>query len=307
MCAFLVVAKRAVPLLGFATTLRVGLAQARPPLERLAAVFDDNDKCFVQSGPREFHGLRHGIEFRNLWFSYVDGLPVLRGLNALLPAGETTALVGETGCGKTTVASLLARLYECPPGSVLLDGVDIREFSRESLARRIAFVGQDAWLFNDTLRENLLIGLDRHVGDDELEVALARVRLGGLLATLPEGLDTEIGDRGLKLSGGEKQRLCIARALLRNADLVLLDEATAALDSRTERDVLEALEEATRGRTVVAIAHRLSTIRHAAKILVMDRGRVIQEGNFNELVHMPGTFAAMWHAQTRVSPVAAQS
>jgi subfamily B ATP-binding cassette protein MsbA len=299
ICAFLLVARRTVPLLGFATELRIKLTQTRPYLDQLAAIFTDREKFFVASGTRQFDGLRRGIELDDLWFSYVDGAPVLQGLSAFLPAGRTTALVGETGCGKTTVASIVARLYECPPGSVRLDGVDIREFSHQSLASRIAFVGQEAWLFNDSIRVNLCVGLEREVSDAELHDVLERVRLGPLLASLPAGLDTGVGDRGVRLSGGEKQRLCIARAILRRADLLVLDEATASLDSETERDILDALEHAARGRTVIVIAHRLSTVRDADQILVLSRGQVIQTGTWTQLVNQPGPFATMWDVQTR--------
>ena len=300
MCAFLLLVRRAAPLLGFATTLRLRVSQAQPSLERLADVFDDNDKFFVSSGSREFHGLRQGIELRNLSFGYTDDLPVLRGLSCTLPAGKTTALVGETGCGKTTVTSLIARLYECPPGTVFFDGIDIRELSRDSLARRISYVGQDAWLFNDTIRANLVVGLDRPSPDEELIEMLSRVRLATMVAELPNGLDTEIGDRGVKLSGGEKQRLCIARALLRRADLVLLDEATSALDSETEAYVLQAIEQATRGSTVVTIAHRLSTVQSADKVLVLGRGQLLEEGSWHQLVAAKGVFAAMWNMQSQM-------
>jgi ABC-type multidrug transport system fused ATPase/permease subunit len=310
MCAFLLLVRRAAPLLGFATNLRLRISQAQPSLERLAEVFDDNDKFFVTSGQREFPGLRHGIEIRDLTFGYTDEQPVLRRLSCTLPAGKTTALVGETGCGKTTVTSLISRLYECPPGTVFFDGVDIREFSRDSLARRISYVGQDAWLFNDTMRANLVVGLERPVTDEELLEMLNRVRLGTMVAELPEGLDTDIGDRGVKLSGGEKQRLCIARALLRRADLVLLDEATSALDSETEGYVLQAIEQATQGSTIVTIAHRLSTVQSAEKVLVLARGELIEEGSWHQLIGAQGVFAAMWNLQSQMvagRPNAAQS
>lgn len=301
ICAFLLVVRRVVPILGFATDLRIKLGQARPMLERIADVYDDTDKFFITSGSRELGGLRQGIEFRGLSFNYADGPPVLRGLSCTFPAGKTTAIVGETGCGKTTVASLITRLYECPPATLLLDGIDIRALTRESLARHLAYVGQDAWLFNDTIRANLLIGLDRPVTDDELRDMLTRVRLGELMTQLPGGLDTEIGDRGVKLSGGERQRLCIARALLRRADLVLLDEATSALDSQTERDVLQTIEQATRGATVITIAHRLSTVRSADNILVLAHGELIEQGSWHQLVGAEGAFAAMWTIQSQMA------
>jgi ABC-type multidrug transport system fused ATPase/permease subunit len=309
VCAFLLVVRRAVPYLGFTTTFRIGYSQARPNIERLSVIFDDRDKFFVSSGSREFRGLKRGIELRKLTFSYVEGLTVLRDVSAFLPAGQTTALVGETGCGKTTVASIVTRLYECPPGTVFFDDVDIREYSRESVARAVAFVGQDAWLFNDSLRANLSLGVEGALSDQDLTHALEEVRLGALLARLPDGLDTEIGDRGIRLSGGERQRLCIARALLRRAEIMVLDEATASLDSRTERDVLDVLERVTRSRTVITIAHRLSTIRTANQILVLSGGRVIQTGQWSDLVATPGPFASMWEVQTRTTqePAAANA
>jgi ATP-binding cassette, subfamily B, bacterial MsbA len=299
LCAFLLIARRVMPMLWLFTDLRVGLADAWPELTRLAAVFDDRDKFFVLGGPREFHGLRRNLEIRTLDFSYHPEIPVLAGLSFEIPAGRTVAIVGETGCGKTTILSLIARLYDCPPKSIFLDGADIRSFSLESLGRRMALVSQEPWLFNDTLRNNLLFGLEREVDDAELASVLAQARLHDLVARLPHGLDTDIGDRGVKLSGGEKQRLSIARALLRNADILLLDEATASLDTRTERQVQRALEASSQGRTVIIVAHRLSTVRHADKILVMDRGRVVEEGPWTELMAADGALSRLWHAQTR--------
>jgi subfamily B ATP-binding cassette protein MsbA len=299
LCAFLLIARRAMPMLWLVTDLRVGLADAWPQLARLAAVFDDRDKFFVGGGRREFRGLQVSLEVRDLSFSYRDGIDVLSGLSFVVPAGRTVAIVGETGCGKTTVLSLIARLYECPPGSIFIDAEDIRSFSLASLSRRMALVSQEPWLFNDTLRNNLVFGLDREVDDAELTDILARARLEGLAARLPHGLDGDIGDRGVKLSGGEKQRLSIARALLRKADVLLLDEATASLDTRTERRVQRALEESSRGRTVIIVAHRLSTIRHADKILVMDKGRLIEEGTWSELMARDGALARLWRAQTQ--------
>jgi subfamily B ATP-binding cassette protein MsbA len=299
LCAFLLIARRVMPMVWLFTDLRVGLADTWPELARLATVFDDRDKFFVLGGPREFRGLHRGLEIRSLDFSYRPEVSVLAGLSFEIPAGRTVAIVGETGCGKTTVLSLIARLYDCPPASIFLDGADIRSFSLESLARRMALVSQEPWLFNDTLRNNLLFGLEREVDDAELASILAQARLHDLVARLPRGLDSDIGDRGVKLSGGEKQRLSIARALLRNADILLLDEATASLDTRTERLIQRALEASSQGRTVIIVAHRLSTVRHADKILVMDSGRLIEEGTWTELMAAAGALSRLWHAQTR--------
>jgi ABC-type multidrug transport system fused ATPase/permease subunit len=298
LCAFLLIARRTMPMLWLVTDLRAGLADTWPQLGKLAALFDDRDKPFVRGGRGEFRGLQVGLEIRNLSFSYRDDIAVLSGLSLQVAAGQTLAIVGETGCGKTTVLSLIARLYDCPPGSIFVDGVDIRSFSLESLSRRIALVSQEPWLFNGTLRNNLIFGLDREVDEAELAGVLLRARLDGLVARLPHGLDSDIGDRGVRLSGGEKQRVSIARALLREAELLLLDEATASLDTRTERRVQRALAESSRGRTVVIVAHRLSTVRHADKILVMDKGRVIESGTWPELMARDGALSRLWRAQT---------
>ena len=299
ICAFLLIARRTFPMLWFVTDLRVGLAGVWSPLAQLTALFDDHDKFFVGDGARGFRGLTEGIEFRNHAFAYADGAPVLSGLSCFIPAGRTVAIVGETGCGKTTMLSLIARLYDGPPGSLLVDGVDIRDYSLSSLLPRLALVSQDPWLFNDTLRNNLVVGLNREVGADEMAAVLTRACLEDVVRRLPHGLETEIGDRGVRLSGGEQQRVSIARALLRGADVLLLDEATAALDTMTERKVQRALEESGHGRTVIVVAHRLSTVRHADKILVIDKGRLIEEGTWAELMAKGGAFFSLWQAQTR--------
>lgn len=298
ICAFLLVARRAVPMIGIATSVRIGFATARPQLDRLVEIFDDQNKFFVEHGRREFAGLHQAIEFRKVYFSYTEGQPGLRGFQCTIPAGRTTALVGATGSGKTTVAALLMRLYDCPAGSIFVDGVDIREFSLRSLADRAAFVGQTSWLFNGTIRANLTFGLNRTPSDHELTRVLADVRLESLITRQPLGLEAPIGDRGMVLSGGERQRLCIARAILRNAELIVLDEATASLDSETERALQQVLDVAARGRTLLVIAHRLSTIRHADQILVMSDGAVVERGTWHELIQRGGPFASLWNAQT---------
>ncbi len=289
LCAFLLIARQGVPLLGVFGRARAEAARLEPAVEQLRAVFDDAGKPFVTGGPREFTGVRRGIEIANLHFAFGER-PVLRGLTAFLPAGRTTGIAGATGAGKTTLANLLARLYECPPGVIQVDGVDVREFSLSSFHRRVAVVSQEVWLVDDSLRNNVVFGLDEPPGDEAVRDALRRACLAPLLAALPEGLDTRIGDRGVRLSGGERQRLSIARALLRKADLVILDEATAAIDTGTEREIQQALTEALAGRTVVVVAHRLSTLRNADSILVLQDGRVVEQGRWESLAAAGGAF-----------------
>jgi subfamily B ATP-binding cassette protein MsbA len=298
-CAFLLIARQTVPMFGVIDRLRTSLAEAAPRLERLAEVFEDDDKFFVQSGPQEFTGMHQAIEMHDLDYAYDDRVPVLQGLSARFEAGRVTALVGPTGCGKTTVLSLIARMYECPAGTITVDGVDIRELSLPSWRSHLAVVSQETWLFDDTLRDNLAFGLERDVTDEELREVCEAAQLSELLEKLPEGFDTLLGDRGVCLSGGEKQRVAIARALLKNADIFLLDEATASLDTRTELEVQRCLEQVLPGRTAIIVAHRLSTIRNADRILVMDEGRVVEEGSWPELIAARGAFHALWEAQTQ--------
>jgi subfamily B ATP-binding cassette protein MsbA len=298
-CAFLVIARQTMPLVGALSALRAQTVFYGPKLDRLADLFDDRDKFFVSDGPREFRRLERGLEIRDLTYAYVDQTPVLRGLSATIRAGDTTAIVGQTGCGKTTLMYLIARLYECPPASIFLDGVDIREFSLRSLRERVTIVGQDPWLFNDTLRANLAYGLDRTLSDAALVETCGRAGLRPFLDRVPAGLDTEIGDRGVRLSGGEKQRISIARALLRDADIWIFDEATASLDSLTENLVQRSVEEATAGKTVIVIAHRLSTVDSADRIMVLADGYLVEEGDWPDLIGRRGGFYRLWHAQTR--------
>jgi len=221
----------------------------------------------------------------------------LSHVTTVMEAGKVSAIVGRTGAGKTTFVDLIARFYDCEPGTILLDGIDIREYSLPSLHARMAIVSQDVWLLNRTLRDNLTFGLDRPADDAELHAALSDVELEEFVSGLREGLDTEIGDRGVRLSGGQRQRVALARALLRDPDILILDEATSALDSMVEQRVARAIQQRAKGRTLIVIAHRLSTIRNADKILVMHEGRLVEQGSWDELVRREGTFYRLHQAQ----------
>ena len=214
-----------------------------------------------------------------------------------IEAGKVTAIVGRTGAGKTTFVDLLARFYDCAPGRIMLDDVDIREYSLPSLHEKMAIVSQGVWLLNRTLRDNLTFGLSRRVADEELEAALRDVDLDEFRSGLREGLDTEIGDRGVRLSGGQRQRVALARALLRDPDILILDEATSALDSIVEQRVAHAIQRRSAGRTLIMIAHRLSTIRGADLIIVMDKGRVAEQGSWDDLLTQKGIFRQLYEAQ----------
>jgi ATP-binding cassette, subfamily B, bacterial len=229
---------------------------------------------------------------------------VLQGVSFTAEPGRTVALVGPSGAGKTTIASLVCRLYDTSDGQVLVDGHDVRDVSLASLRRAIAVVNQDPHLFHDTIRANLLYA-DPDATPARLQDACERARIWDLVTSLPEGLDTVVGERGYRLSGGEKQRLAIARALLKDPAIVILDEATSHLDSRNESLIQDALHETLAGRTSLVIAHRLSTIVGADEILVLDHGRIAQRGTHAELLAEGGLYAHLYRTQFERSPEAA--
>jgi subfamily B ATP-binding cassette protein MsbA len=208
-----------------------------------------------------------------------------------------TALVGTTGSGKSTLMNILMRFYECPTGTIFVDGADIREYSLSSWRSRIALVSQDAQLFNGSLKDNLLYGITRDVSDEELEQVLQKASLKDFCDGLSAGLETVIGDRGVRLSGGEKQRVSIARAMLKDAEILFLDEATSALDSTTERSIQKALVELLVDKTALVIAHRLSTVQDANRVLVLEKGEIIEQGSVQELIAKEGVFARYWKEQ----------
>jgi len=295
--AFLLVLQQALPDYKYLSLFSLKVSEEVPRLEAVAGLFVDDGKFVVPSGPRWFGGLRDGISIRGLDFRYQEGADTLKAIDAEIPAGKVTAIVGKSGAGKTTFVDLIARFYDCAPGAILFDGIDVREYSLSSLHRTMAIVSQDVWLLNRSVRDNLTFGLDEAPAESRLLEALEDAALGDLVRELPRGLDTEVGDRGVRLSGGQRQRLALARALLREPDILILDEATSALDSVVEQRVARSIAERVQGHTLIMIAHRLSTIRDADLILVMADGRLVERGTWLELLARGGHFAELHRAQ----------
>lgn len=298
---FVYLSMRIIPGLNSLNRFKMGMARDSVDIERVNEILESNDDHVIPNGTDRFITLKKGIELRNLSFSYVPGGAVaLKGLSLMIPKGKMTAIVGPTGSGKSTITHLLLRSYDCPPDSIFVDGKDIRLIDADSLRKRISFVTQETFIFNDTIRNNLMYGAtDVERGDIRTDergaIVFKKAKVDDFVAPLPEGYDTIIGERGAKLSGGEKQRLSIARALVRDADILILDEATSALDAATEAAVIEAIEELYPDKTLLVISHRLSTIRKADHVVFLEKGEAKEEGTVQELIDRKGKFFTHWN------------
>lgn len=243
------------------------------------------------------------IEFKDVWFEYVENVPVLKNINLQIKQGETIALVGNSGGGKTTIVNLLPRFYDIKSGSISIDGIDIRDYTLESLRQNIAVVFQDNFLFSGTIRDNILLG-NENATEEQINQAVKMAYLDEFIASLQEGLNTQIGERGILLSGGQKQRVAIARAFLKDAPIIILDEATSALDNKAEAIVQKAIDNLMQDKTVFVIAHRLSTVRNADKIAVINEGQLVELGNHDELMSIEnGQYKALYDMQFKKQEV----
>jgi ATP-binding cassette, subfamily B, bacterial len=264
--------------------------------KRYMTFLDTRPDIADRPGARDVGKLKGDIQYRKVVFGYSAERSILEGLDLTIRAGETIAFVGPSGAGKTTICSLLPRFYEVDSGAITVDGIDIRDMTLRSLRSQIGIVQQDVFLFAGTIRENIAYGR-LEATEAEIHEAARRARLDEVIASLPAGLDTVIGERGVKLSGGQKQRLAIARIFLRNPPILILDEATSALDTETERAIQQALAELSKGRTTLVIAHRLATIVNADRIAVIDHGVIAEQGNHKELLAANGIYKRLSDAQ----------
>src|SRR5262245_14756146 len=272
------------------------IKQAVIDIELMFAILARDPEIKDKSGARPLE-VRHGaIRFENVSFAYEPERQILKGLTFEVPAGHTVAVVGPSGAGKSTISRLLFRFYEVSGGRILIDGQDIRDVTQNSLRSAVGMVPQDTVLFNDTIRYNIRYGR-WDASNAEVEEAARLAQIDEFIRMSPKGYETEVGERGLKLSGGEKQRVAIARTILKAPPILVLDEATSALDSHTEKDIQDALERVSQNRTTLVIAHRLSTIVGADDIIVLDQGVIVERGNHHQLLANGGLYASMWNRQ----------
>lgn len=268
-------------------------------MERVFGLLESSPKIVSKADAIKLEKVTKGIEYRDVCFQYLPKKPVLKHINLKIEMGQTIAFVGNSGGGKTTLVNLLPRFYEVTSGAILVDGIDIRNIELNSLRDKIAVVFQDNFLFDGTIRDNILLG-DENASPEQIEAAVKNACLSEFIASLDKGLDTHIGERGVLLSGGQKQRIAIARAFIKNAPIVILDEATSALDNKSEAVVQEAIDNLMKDRTVFIVAHRLSTVRNADKIVVVNYGEIVEVGSHDELINKEGgIYASLYKTQLK--------
>lgn len=287
LLTFLFVLLRTAPMVSQINAAWSKLSSFQGSLSNVKELLRTDNKTYLRNGKVQFSSLQRAIEFVCVDFGYSPSQLVLHGITLTIKQGQVTALVGASGAGKSTLADLIPRFYDPIQGQILIDGVDLRKFEINSLRRKMALVSQDTFIFNDSVRNNIAYALSE-VDEAAIWEAARQANALEFIQNLPEGFDTKLGDRGVRLSGGQRQRIAIARALLRNPEILILDEATSALDSVSERLIQESLEKLSAGRTVIAIAHRLSTIARADKVVVLEQGRIVEQGGYQALLEQRG-------------------
>jgi ATP-binding cassette, subfamily B, bacterial MsbA len=287
LLTFMFVLFRMMPLVSQVNAMRENISRFQGSVNEVKELLRNDDKPYLNNGTLQFTGLNQRISFLLTSFGYEPSNLVLRDITLNIQKGEVTALVGASGAGKTTLADLIPRFYDPINGSILLDKEDLRNFDITSVRRKMAIVSQDTFIFNASVRDNIAYGL-QGICEQDIVQAAKQAHALEFIEELPNSWDTILGDRGVRLSGGQRQRIAIARALLRNPDILILDEATSALDSLTEQLIQESLEKLSQGRTVIAIAHRLSTIAKADKVVVLEQGRIVEQGSYQDLLIKKG-------------------
>ena len=265
-------------------------------IETMFALLQEPAEVLDRPGAKPLHVTKGEIKFENVSFAYDPERPILKHVSFEVPAGKMVAIVGPSGAGKSTISRILFRFYDISSGRVLIDGQNIKNVTQSSLRAALGMVPQDTVLFNDTIEYNIRYGRP-DAPEAEVREAARNAQIHDFIMTLPQGYDSLVGERGLKLSGGEKQRVAIARTILKSPPILMLDEATSALDSHTEKDIQDALDRVARDRTSLVIAHRLSTVVHADNIIVLDHGEIVEQGTHPELLARGGLYASLWARQ----------
>ncbi len=294
---FFYLAQKIIPGMNIFNNFKLGLLNSQKRFDDINNLLKNNPNLSVPEGKELLENVKN-IDIRNLSFSYQDTIkPALENISISIPKGKTTAIVGPTGSGKSTLLSLLLRFYDCPPNTIFINDIDIRRYKINSLRKKISFVSQDVLLFAETIEHNITYGSDKEIDIKKVEDIGKMTKINDFIKNLPEGYKTKIEERGNGFSGGEKQRMAIARALLKDHEIFIMDEGTSALDGNTEQDIMDNIKDILKGKTQIIISHRLSTIKNADQIIYIDNGKVKEAGTLKEILNLKGEFYRQWENQ----------